>query len=68
MRSQYEKENLQKDIEICTFKPSINKPNRIKGISQGDKDFAQRNQNWMKYKDNKINQLKNEKEYSEQQI
>ena len=58
MKSLIDKENLLKDIEICTFKPSINKPNKIESASHVNRNFEERNHNWMKYKENKINQLK----------
>lgn len=59
-----DKENQLKDIETCTFKPDINKysPHSHSFI---DGDVVERNLNWKKHKEQKLNQMKKQREEDE---
>ncbi|CAI2379510.1 unnamed protein product [Moneuplotes crassus] len=66
LKDLYEKESILKDIETCTFTPSINKNINISTHNTyADGDVVERNYNWMKYKEHKIHQMKNQKDEKE---
>ncbi len=63
LKNLYEKESILKDIETCTFQPNINKPQEFSNSS--GVDVVERNYNWMKYKQSKIQHMQREKEQKE---
>jgi len=65
LKALYEKENFLKDIENCTFKPHINKKSKSNSYIRGG--FVERNQNWQKYKEHKIKNMKDLKRNNEKQ-
>jgi hypothetical protein len=68
LKSLYEKENLLKDIETCTFKPEITKYDKYSNkVSFAGNDVVARNNNWQKNKEYKINQMKNAREKQQKQ-
>ena len=56
-----DKENRLKDIETCTFKPEINNyPSQSHSFVEGN--VVDRNLHWKKYKEQKISQMKKQKQ------